>query len=61
MFLEAGKPYYFEYVSNNYGGAWDAGIGVKLHDSTLTGGLYDSDYEQQRIAITSATLKEIQV
>ena len=58
IYLEAGQPYYFEVLSNNHGFPWDVGLGVKLHNSTLSGGLYESDREMQRVAITSSIVKE---
>ena len=58
VYLEEGRPYYFELISNQFPGPWDIGLGVKLHDSTLTGGQYDSDYEEQRIAISSTVVQE---
>ena len=61
VYLEAGLPYYFEMLANNYGGPWQAGIGAKLHDSTLMGGLYDGDRESQEITISSTTVQERQV
>ena len=54
----AGQHYYFEALSNQGGGPWDVGLGVKLHDSTLSGGLYDSDFELQRIEISSTIIQE---
>ena len=61
VYLEAGRPYYFEALSNNFPGPWDLGVAAKLHDSELNGGLYDSDKEEQSIEISSSTVQEIQV
>lgn len=57
-YLEKDKYYYFEVVGNQYGGAWELGLGVKLHDSTYSGGRYDTDRERQRISIYSNIVRE---
>lgn len=58
VYLEAGEHYYFEAWSNQGYGPWDIGLGVKLHNSTISGGLYESDFEEQRLQISSTTIQE---
>ena len=61
VYLEKEQPYYFEVLGNQYSYRWEVGLGVKLHDSTLSGGRYNADREQQKISITSSIAREEQV
>ena len=56
--LEKDVPYYLEVLVNQYGGPWEIGLAVKLHDSTLSSGDYDADKERQIIDVTSEVIQE---
>ncbi len=52
-YLERDVPYYLELFTMQRGGPWEIGLGAKLHNSSLHGGDYDADREQQKIEVTS--------
>ncbi len=56
--MEKDKSYYFEVLGNNVRGPWEIGLAAKLHDSSLHGGEYIVDTEQQRIDVTSQRIEE---
>lgn len=58
IYLTAGELYYIEYLQNEYGGIWDYGIGVKIHNLTMTRHPYIADMEVQRIEISSTVTQE---
>ena len=58
IYLEAGEYYYFQVVSNQFGGPWDLGLGAKLHCLNETTYPYQGDKERQRINISSTIVRE---
>ena len=58
VYLEAGKYYYFEVISNQGGGPWDIGLAAKIHSLNHTAYPYQGDKEQQRIEIRSNVVRE---
>ena len=61
MNLKAGESYYIEAIQNDGGGAWNIGVGVKLHNLTWTDDIALADHEQQVIQISSTVVEETQV
>ena len=58
MYLEEGKYYYFEMISNQGYGPWYVGLGAKVHSLSHTSYPYQGDRESQRLTISSATVRE---
>ena len=58
IYLEEDKPYLFKMYSNQYNGPSEIGLGVKVHSSSLSGGIYDAENERQSITITSSIVRE---
>lgn len=58
ILLEEGKYYYFMLPSNQGGGPWEMGIAAKVHNLSYSSYPYESDREEQLIAVSSTTVKE---
>ena len=58
VLLEAGKPYYIEFVLNQFSYGWDIGISAKIHNLIWNSYPFNGDNEVQRINISSLVVKE---
>ena len=58
FYLEKGEHYYFEVVTNQGFGPWSVGLSAKIHSLGQTTYPYQGDREEQRVEITSSTVRE---
>ena len=58
VYLEKGKYYYFEMISNQGWGPWYIGLAAKVHSLDHTSYPYQGDREKQKISITSDIVRE---